>query len=95
MKRTILPKNPPLFPRPFVQFDYDLSSPVDMLRYVARQRFAWPGGYELAEMYHDTSKGWKGTGWNVAGLTHDGECEDLTCDNCGKPFGYQTNEQEV
>ncbi len=26
---------------------YDLENPADMVRYVARQRFSWPGGGEL------------------------------------------------
>ena len=26
---------------------YDLTNPADMVRYVARNRFAWPGGDEL------------------------------------------------
>ncbi len=28
-------------------FKYDLDVPADMVRYVAREMFAWPGGYEL------------------------------------------------
>ena len=32
---------------------YNLTSPDDMIRYVARVRFAWPGGYELALAYPD------------------------------------------
>jgi hypothetical protein len=26
---------------------YNMDEPIDMVRYVARERFAWPGGYEL------------------------------------------------
>jgi hypothetical protein len=27
--------------------NYDLSNPVHIIRCVARERYAWPGGYEL------------------------------------------------
>ncbi len=32
---------------------YDLSNPLHMVRYVAREKFAWPGGYELFIITND------------------------------------------
>ena len=34
---------------------YDLSSGPDMARYVARMRYAWPGGYEMFAITSDGS----------------------------------------
>jgi hypothetical protein len=32
-------------------------------------------------------------GWRVVAIAMDNEVEDLHCDNCNAPIGYQTNEQ--
>ncbi len=33
--------------------EYDRENPLDMLRLVARERCAWPGGYELCAITND------------------------------------------
>ena len=32
---------------------YDLNNPVHMARYIARNQYAWPGGYELCGVTSD------------------------------------------
>jgi len=32
---------------------FDLDSPVDMVRYVARYQYSWPGGYQMAIVADD------------------------------------------
>jgi hypothetical protein len=39
--------------RPHVFIEYDKSNPVDLIRLVSRERYAWPGGYELAAVTDD------------------------------------------
>ena len=33
--------------------EYNLSNPLDCVRMVARERYAWPGGYELCVVTSD------------------------------------------
>lgn len=39
--------------KPHVSITYDTENPVDMVRMVARERYAWPGGYELLAITSD------------------------------------------
>jgi hypothetical protein len=65
---------------------------------VAREPFAWPGGYERFAItdngaclchkcckaeYAQIAASYPGDGWHVIGASHDGECDSLTvCDHC-------------
>jgi hypothetical protein len=79
------------------------SNGLQALQYVAREPYAWPGGYETfvittdgglicqacvraeyRQMYHDTAnKGWN-CGWTVAAADATCNCDEATCDNCGR-----------
>jgi len=51
MKREILKSLVP-GDKPYVFIDYD-RTPVDLARRIAREQFAWPGGYELCAVMDD------------------------------------------
>lgn len=78
---------------------YDLERSADAARYVARERYAWPGGYALfactddggtlcadccrAE-YATIARTHRNSGWFVIGVGSAESCEEtLHCDHCG------------
>jgi hypothetical protein len=82
---------------------FDSNNGVQALQLVARNKFAWPGGYEMfvlasdgglicsdcvqkeyRQLYHDTANKWHGTGWDVIAADATCNCDEATCDNCGR-----------
>lgn len=78
---------------------YDMDAGPDLARMIARDKFAWPGGYEMAAVtddggllchdccrreYYMIRTASSGDGWNVSGLwVEDGDSEAY-CDHCGR-----------
>lgn len=80
------------------------SNALQALQYVAREPYAWPGGYETfvitsagemicpkcvrenySQMYRDTvSRGKRDCGWTVAAADATCNCDEATCDHCGR-----------
>lgn len=88
---------------------YNLSLPLDMLRYVARHRFGWPGGYSLHVVYHDGNalcyqcvrdlyrdeiRNITG-GWTQPDRVCTGDIDrGRYCDHCGRDLSDHENEGE-
>jgi hypothetical protein len=79
---------------------YDMSLGADIAKYVARTKYAFPGGYELyavtddgGVLCHDCCKAeffniktaYEGDGWNVVGVQTTAWDEELVlCGHCNK-----------
>lgn len=71
--------------------EYNLSNPLDCVRMVARERYAWPGGYELCVVTSiDSTKKEISDGWRCIGISNESELEDDFCSECNKQLGYET-----
>ena len=84
---------------------YDMDTGKDMARYVARERFAFPGGYELYVITDDggilchnccraeydlIARSTPGDGWNVTACASTAEAEShVYCDHCYKDIHIQ------
>jgi hypothetical protein len=81
---------------------YNLDSPADVVRLVARERYAWPGGYMMfavldgamlcsncvRERYDIELRDALDGTIREAGIMHDGEFDGPEyCDHCGLAFG--------
>ena len=81
-------------------YRYDMTRGADIAKYIARKRYAWPGGYELfavtddgGVLCHNCCKSefaqivsaCPGDGWNVEAFASASElAESVVCDHCSK-----------
>jgi len=79
---------------------YDMQRAPDIARFIAREKFAWPGGYELFAVtddgaalcfdccraqYRAIRAATPGDGWNVAALESAANCDSaVACDHCSR-----------
>ena len=79
---------------------YDFDNGHDIAKYVARHRYAWPGGYEMAVVtddggllcfdccrseYYQILTSFKGDGWHVFAIDTGQYREEVDhCDHCGR-----------
>lgn len=80
--------------------DQSNLSPVDIASMVAREKYAWPGGYELFAMTDDggilchtcckveaerIAEAFEGDGFYVTAFDHMGNSDESErCDHCGR-----------
>ena len=79
---------------------YDMDNGADIAKYVARTKYAWPGGYELYAITDDggvlcheccrtefcnIATAYDGDGWKVTACTSTAMDEEhVYCDHCNK-----------
>ena len=81
---------------PWRVFTYDMDIGSDIAKYVAREMFAWPGGYELyaitddgVVLCHNCCRtefyNIRTDGWNIVAMQSTAEDEShVYCDHCDK-----------
>ena len=82
---------------------YDMERSGDIARYIAREHYAWPGGYELAAVMRDgellcfdccrseypqIARADSRSNWRAIGYTSTAEMEEPEiCAHCGRAIG--------
>ena len=85
------------------EITYDLSRSRDVAKYIARERYAWPGGYPLFAVtddgaalcpdcckteYRQIAESIPGDGWHTIRIDINYEDDDLFCDHCSNQIKY-------
>ncbi len=90
---------------------YDLDRGADVARYVARQRYVWPGGYELFALTDDggvlccdccrseyrlIAHSYPRNGWHVSAMDSAANYDEpLACDHCARSIIEDDGETEA
>ena len=91
-------------------YSYDLDVPAGIAKMVARERYAWPGGYELFAFTDDSSvlcndccwtefynikTSFEGDGWHCVGYGSTAETdEEIHCSHCSREIQAVWDEKQ-